>query len=288
MNQKIPRSAKALPDRHTKTVSAESAAGLRRNHLLGLLEGSIVPALLERLPPQVVREELKALGPALQTPEEIAAFAKLCLLQDGTIATAFARQMVADGVIVGAIFDGLIAPAARHLGHLWDSDVCGFEQVTLGLSRMQSIAMVLSQKLSAPSGHAGRVLRALFAPLPGSQHTLGVLMVSELFQNEGWEVAMETGATEAQLLAAVRRERIDVVGLSISLQDDINPLADLIRALRTQSQNPRLKVLIGGPVLGKMEGLELRVGADAGAADAKVTQKLAKALALALHSADPA
>lgn len=276
------RSGPPSSEHHPLPTAAEEAAGAQRNQLIHLLEGAIVPAILDRLPPQVVREELKALGPALQTPGEIAAFAKLCLIQDGTIATAFARQMVADGVVVGAVFDGLIAPAARHLGHLWDNDVCGFDQVTLGLSRMQSIAMVLSQNLAAPPEPADRVLRALFASLPDSQHTLGVMMVSELFQNEGWQVAMETGTSEAQLRATVQRESFDVVGLSISLQDDIASLAALIQGLRTDSRNPRVKVLIGGPVLGVVEGLELRVGADAAAADAKVAQKLAKALALAL------
>ena len=250
-----------------------------RVKLLGLLEAAVVPAMLERLPPHVVRQELNALGPTLQTPEEIAAFAKLCLMQDGTIATAYARQMVVDGLNIGAVFDGLIAPAARHLGHLWDRDICDFTQVTLGLARMQSIAMGLSQSVLHSVEPAQHLLRALFAPIPNSQHTLGVMMVSELFRNEGWQVSMETRLTEQKLLKVVQGEWFDVIGISISLKDDVSALKALIKRIRAHAQNPCAKVLIGGPVIAAAEGLELRVGADAAAADAKVVQKLAKALA---------
>jgi methanogenic corrinoid protein MtbC1 len=88
------------------------------------------------------------------------------------------------------------------------------------------------------------------------------------------------GTSEMQLLAAVRADSYAVIGLSISVGDDIDRLKALIRRLRENSKNPRVKVLVGGPLLGLEAGLELRVGADAGAVDSKVTQKLARALAL--------
>ena len=60
-------------------------------------------------------------------------------------------------------------------------------------------------------------MRALFAPVPGSQHTFGVLMVSEFFRREGWQVWMELGSSETALLEAVKKDWFEVIGLSVGI-----------------------------------------------------------------------
>lgn len=264
-----------------RRIHSENRSAARAD-LMDLLQGSIIPKLLASAQRQVKPVELikaEHIGP---TTGEVAAFASLCLMKDETMATAFARQMAADGFEIKEIFDRLITPAARHLGILWDKDLCDFEQVTIGLSRMQGIVMDLSQGVDAQDPPTSHHLRAVFAALPGSQHTLGVMMVAELFRNEGWEVAMESGATESQLVSMVEVHWFDVIGLSISMGDNVDLLRRLIQRLRERSKNSRATVLVGGPLMSVVEGLDRLVGADAVAADAKVAQKLAKALALSL------
>lgn len=228
---------------HSETRSAD------RSDLMDLLQGSIIPKLLASAQRQVKPVELikaELVGP---TTAEVAAFASLCLMKDETLPTAFARQMAADGFEIKEVFDQLITPAARHLGILWDRDLCDFEQVTIGLSRMQGIVMDLSQSSEAHDPPSSHNLQALFAALPDSQHTLGVMMVSELFRNEGWEVAMESGATESQLVSAVEGHWFDVIGLSISLSDNVDQLRQLIQRLREHSKNSQATVLVGGPLM---------------------------------------
>lgn len=262
---------------HRETRTADRA------DLMELLQGSIIPKLLASAQRQVKPVELFKTESNGLTTAEVAAFASLCLMKDETLATAFARQMAADGFEIKEVFDRLITPAARHLGVLWDRDLCDFEQVTIGLSRMQGIVVDLSQSCEAQDPPSSHNLQALFAALPDSQHTLGVMMVSELFRNEGWEVAMESGATESQLIAAVEGHWFDVIGLSISLGDNVELLRKLIQRLREHSKNSQVTVLVGGPLMSVVEGLDRLVGADAAAADANVAQKLAKALALSLR-----
>lgn len=93
---------------------------------------------------------------------------------------------------------------------------------------------------------------------------------------------MESGATESQLVSAVEGHWFDVIGLSISLGDNVDQLRKLIQRLREHSKNSQATVLVGGPLMSVVDGLDRLVGADAAAADAKVTQKLAKALVLSL------
>jgi MerR family transcriptional regulator, light-induced transcriptional regulator len=79
----------------------------------------------------------------------------------------------------------LLAPAARHLGQLWDQDRLSFSQVTLGLLRMQNMTHHYSSLSRRAFHRAGPKFRAMVAAAPGSQHLLGLPMVSEFFVNDG-------------------------------------------------------------------------------------------------------
>lgn len=237
--------------------------------LIDLLKISIIPTLLE---------ESRNTKNHYPNPYEIASFASLCMVSDPTLATSYARQLLKNGLSITKIFDGLIAPAARHLGFLWDEDLCDFNQVTIGLSRMHHIVINFSQGSAVTSRRTPRQPTALFSSMPGSQHTLGALMASELFRGEGWNVSMKVGVTNAQLLAEVKKKSFDVIGLSISQEDDIEALRLLIRSARSRSKNPFLKILIGGPIVELICDLDRIVGADAAASDAKTVSKLANVL----------
>ena len=53
----------------------------------------------------------------------------------------------------------------------------------------------------------------MLVPLPGSQHTLGLFMVSEFFARAGWRVWGELAATEADILRMAKTQWFDVDGL---------------------------------------------------------------------------
>ncbi len=141
---------------------------------------------------------------------------------------------------------------------------------------MQQITLRLGsdfqeQRKSPMSGR-----RAMFAPVPGSQHTLGVLMVSEFFRREGWQVWMEFGRSEMQLASAAKKDWFDVIGLSIGTESHVEYLAEIISELRSISSNSKVKVLIGGPALASTPNLWQAVGADGWASDAVSAIDLAK------------
>lgn len=260
----------------TDVANAVSCTGC----LLELLKASIIPTLLAETKTGAVQTAETRSRNGSPDDAEIASFASLCLMVDPTLATAFVRQRVEGGLSVDEIFDDLIAPAARQLGQRWDDDQCDFNRVTIGLSRIQHLALALSRqywqrrtlRLPAP--------RAFFAAMPKSQHTLGVLMVSELFGSEGWLVSMMVGATKAQLQSAVQSRSFDVIGLSIGLDCDTDDLRSLVQCFRASAKNRRSTILIGGPLIATRPNLARLVGADAAAVDAKSARKLARALML--------
>ncbi len=246
--------------------------------LMEILETQIIPSLLaanEFAEPFYSTDGART---ALPTETEISSFADLCTGLDENAPDLFVQGLMTEGLSSEAIFLSLLAPAARHLGYLWDEDLCDFSKVTVGLLRMQKITMRLGSDFQEKRKSPLEGMRALFAPVPGSQHTLGVLMVSEFFRREGWQVWMELGSSEEKLLSAVKKDWFQVIGLSIGSEAHVESLTDTIRLIRTSSANRDVKILIGGPILAITPNLFKEVGADGAAGDAVSAVALAKNL----------
>jgi methanogenic corrinoid protein MtbC1 len=209
-------------------------------------------------------------GPDAISGEDVESFTALVLRDDSDALAGFVAGLREREVALERVYLGLIAPAARRLGVMWEEDKCDFAQVTLGLWRLQNLVFDLSPQL--PNGWTARPeqpRRALLAAAPGSQHTLGLLMVSEFFRRAGWDVWSDPCASEGDLAALMRSEWFDLVGLSIGADLHLQPVRSVIFALRRASRNPHVGVMVGGPLLVDRPQLVSEVGADFTAADAR-------------------
>ena len=103
-------------------------------------------------------------------------------------------------------------------------------------------------------------------------------MVSEFFRKEGWQVWLELGSAESDLLTNIADEWFDVIGLSIGSDAELDDLSGLIGRIREASHNPSVFVMIGGPAIHGRTDLSNRFGAAAFAADAASAVELAKEL----------
>ena len=263
--------------RYSENKSSKDAC---QASLMEILESQIIPNLLKANESASAFFSTDGARTELPTQEEIARFAQLCIDADADAPDTFVQSLIAEGLASEAIFLHLLAPAARHLGYLWDEDMCDFTQVTIGLVRMQQITLRLGSEFQEKRKLAMDGMRALFAPVPGSQHTFGVLMVSEFFRREGWQVWMELGSSEATLLEAVKKDWFDVIGLSVGIDAHVESLTDSIRHIRLSSANRNAKILIGGPLLALSPDLYKEVGADGAASDAASAVELARTLFL--------
>ena len=249
-----------------------------KDTLLEILQSEIIPSLVASKD----KESRYAAGGAMSeyTPsaEQVYDFALLCLNTDLCKAEAFVQDLLNNGKSAESVYLNLFAPAARQLGALWEEDVCNFIQVTIGLVQIQTITRKLGNSFNEKRTFGACAEKALFAPLPGSQHTLGVLMVSEFFRKEGWHVWMELGHAESDLLTTIADEWFDVIGLSIGSDAELDDLSGLIGRIRAASNNPSVFVMIGGPAIHGRTDLSNRFGADAFAADAASAVELAREL----------
>ncbi len=157
----------------------------------------------------------------------------------------------------------LVAAAARLLGEHWKQDLRTFNEVTAGLGTLQQIVHVLGPSFAPALPDRGLVV---LAPAPGEQHTLGLFLVGEFLRRAGWGVHIDPAMSELAILNTIRTKEVVMLGLSISTSALAPPLAQLISAVRKESLNPAIQVMLGGSA--DLGALAAQTGASLWASDA--------------------
>ena len=209
------------------------------------------------------------------SPKQLATFLALSKSSQATETTQFIDELLHQGITTDRIFLELIAPAARQLGQMWEQDLCDFTEVTCGLVRMHEITHRLGFEYQNGPQLGGDVQRIMLASAPGSQHFLGMTIVSDFFRKAGWDVVIEISLSEKELVHAVSNEWFDVIGISCATEAQLKTLPGLIRALKAASGNPEPGVLLGGPIFTMQEHDARRLGADGICVDVKEAVALA-------------
>ena len=249
-----------------------------KGSLRSVIESQIIPRLLQAHS-SLTASNAQAFNTAYAPDSaEVEAFATLCVDASAEKAMAFIMELQRNGVGNDDMFLKLIAPAARCLGVWWEEDKTDFTVVTLGLLRMQQITHELGYDYHSAPQNAGMVRRVMLAAAPGSQHILGLVMVSEFFRKEGWQVVVEIANTEKEIFQAAGNEWFDLIGLSVGLVEQVPTLADLITRVKKASRNPDTPVLLGGPAFFSSNVSAESLGANGISLDALHGLKLASSL----------
>ena len=219
-----------------------------QSSILSIVESQIIPRLLvsERIgKPHLT---LVSSSKAVPTKKEIEIFTDLCVSESSKDAQSFVDDFLDAGLSTEDVFLNLIAPAARNLGSEWDDDRMDFSQVNLGLVRLHSIANEIRFTSKSDQFSKAKVRRVMIASAPGSMHMLGTSIVADFFRKEDWQVVVAISSSANELIQTVSNEWFDVLGLSLSIDQQLTCLADLIDQFKSLSLNPRMAVMLGGPI----------------------------------------
>lgn len=262
----------AQPEPGADGAEADCRAAMR-----SVLESQIIPRLL-----QVTRHpgpETAGVRGRSVDATEIEEFARLCATGDRTACEAFVGQLRAGGLQPEDVLLDLVTPTARRLGQRWEEDTLDFMSVTVGLVVMHELVHALGYEVHDGPQAGGAVSRVMLASAPGSQHVLGLSIVSEFFRKAGWQVVLEVSPSVNELCRAVGNEWFDLLGISVALDSQLADLPSLVGRLRRASRNADAPVLLGGPVFTARDFDADAFGAQAICRDAREAMKLAAQLA---------
>lgn len=247
-----------------------------RAAMRSVLETQIIPRLLQATRATPVESSDVHRGKVEGT--DVEDFARLCATGDRSACETLVARLRAGGLQPDGVLLDLVTPAARRLGQRWEEDTLDFMSVTVGLVMMHELVHGLGYEVHDGPQTCGAVRRVMLASAPGSQHVLGLSIVSEFFRKAGWQVVIEVSPSAHELCRAVGNEWFDLLGVSVALDSQLVDLQALIGRLRKASRNGDAPVLLGGPAFTR-DGLQAEsFGAHAICRDAREAINMAAEL----------
>jgi len=188
---------------------------------------------------------------------------------------------VAQGTSIKELYLQVFQPSQYEIGRLWQMNQMSVAQEHYATAATQLIMSQLYAHIFATKRN-GRCLIA--TGVGGELHEIGLRMVADFFEMEGWDTYYLGSNTPASTIVQTLTERkADVLAISVTMTFHIQLVADLIARVRTIDPSRRIKILTGGYPFNIDPELWRQVGADGYATNA--AQAIATANAL-LESED--
>jgi len=247
-------------------------------NMLSQLGRTIENELIPRLMLAFDSTPASTAAPAASTlSEHVDTFVQLVIENEADVAARYVDTLRAEGFPIATLYLDLLAPAARRLGDMWDTDDASFADVTIGVCRMHQVLLEFTRCFDATTKNGDDSQTALIAPAPGEQHTFGLFMVMEFLRREGWTCYSGTPSTRKEFLKLANSADFRLIGLSISADRNLQEAGQLIKDLRRRTD---AKILVGGRCVLESPELVDELGADAMARDgreaARVINKLVR------------
>lgn len=238
--------------------------------LVRAIETEIIPRLvLARREDDQSALGISVVAPGNLTDLHVNEMTTLILGDVSEDAATYIAEKLQVGINVEEVYLGLLTPVARRLGEMWAADHIDFTQVTIGVGRLQMLLRRFSPEFMGELDESGSRQRILLLPAPGEQHFFGVTMVAEFFRRAGWEVWCDTSHAVQDVVALVSHQSFSIAGFSLSSLTRKEALAAQIHAVRRNSINKSIGIIVGGTAFVENHDLAGLIGADAMATDGR-------------------
>jgi len=179
---------------------------------------------------------------------------------------ALAERLIEDsGTDIRSLYLRVLQPALYEIGRRWQEAEISVAQEHLATATTQSLMARLAGRFDDRAPRRDR--RVLVACAEGELHSIGVRMVADFLEADGWDVlfvgALSPPSAVAELAAA---QGVDVVALSAALAQRVPEIVRAVEALRSLATVP--VIAVGGQAFGGDADVALRTGADLYAPDA--------------------
>ena len=239
------------------------------NAIQGLIkppEGDDLARPLVGLRSRLGRLELPAPAQDDGPSENVTSYLEAALAGRRREAAEFALSLIGEGRSPGQVASGLLLPALRRIGRLWEKGRLNASSEHRATEITRYVIYRLFDSLPARPALS---LKALLACVPGDEHALGIEITAGLLAGDGWStVHVGRGAPRRDLVEAAADVRPDLIVLSASLIGHLPAARDLILDLGE-----------------KFSGVPIILGGAAAAAAADVLGPLVSAIASAPEEA---
>jgi methanogenic corrinoid protein MtbC1 len=185
---------------------------------------------------------------------------------DRGAAESIVLEAVEAGLSVPEVYERILAPAQARLGRMWHRGEISIADEHFGSATTVSVMSQLRPHFRrAPSN--GRVVVA--TSTPGDLHDIGLRMVADLFEIDGWKVLyLGANTPTADVIEMLERRQPHLLALAVSTGLTLRDAGVLIAMVRGTEGIAATKILIGGPPFRTIGNLWEALGADGCASSA--------------------
>ncbi|MFD2998775.1 cobalamin-dependent protein [Pontibacter toksunensis] len=185
---------------------------------------------------------------------------------DRSKASKLILKEVEGGASVKDIYLHVFQPVQYEIGRLWQQDKLSVAQEHFCSAATQ---LIMSQLYAHVSGSEKTGHKLVAACVTGDLHEIGLRMVSDFFEMEGWNTYyLGANTPKRSIIKTLREHKPDLLLLSATMTYHLHELTDLIASIQADAALSQVKVMVGGYPFNAATNLWEEVGADACAADA--------------------
>jgi methanogenic corrinoid protein MtbC1 len=165
-------------------------------------------------------------------------------------AWAVIATAVTSGVLVRDIYLHVFQPVLQETGRLWQIGQAGIAQEHYVTASILLFISRLHDQILVASGKTVRRGKTLVAGCVSDElHDVGIRMVADFFEMDGWDTYYIGGNIPAQsLLEAARNQNADVIALSSTMAFHLPVVHYLVRSLRADPKTRNIKIIVGGRI----------------------------------------
>lgn len=155
----------------------------------------------------------------------------------------------------------------REVGRLWQQNIISVAQEHYCTAVTQ---LIMSQLYPLIFEHERIGKKLIATSVSGELHEIGIRMVSDFFEMEGWDTYFYGANTPVKdLVNAVKEKNPDLVAVSTTIPTNLDSAITIINSIKSSSENNGVKIMVGGYPFNKDIELWKKVGADCFASDAE-------------------
>jgi len=196
------------------------------------------------------------------------------LRQDRRTATSLVTDAVESGVPVRDIYLHVFQPVQYEVGRLWQIGEIGVAEEHYCTAATQVIMARLYPYVFGSRSNGRRMVAAC---VDGDLHEIGLRMIADFFEMDGWDSAFIGASTPpSSLVKLILADPPDLLAISATMTFHVRMVAEIIAQVRRRV--PDVRIIVGGYPFRVEPELWRRVGADAVAADAEEAVERARRL----------
>ena len=215
----------------------------------GSVIGTFINLALKQLP--TLPESLPTF---IDSSEPFAAIAnkylQSLLLLNRNEAIAGVMGEVDAGLSIRDVFQHVIVATQREVGRLWQLN----EITVVQEHYCTSSADLLIARLRRKYSDLRRDISALVLCAANEEHSMGIKLLAELLEEEGWNVTYVGSKTPAaDVLKHLKTNPTDLVAISIGTPMSLSKARELIQAIKSLSLQHAPRIMVGGAALNASE-----------------------------------